>query len=97
MKLVEALEDRAAPFAIGTGFFDLHGTRPDVSLSRLLAPQNEKALLKWLRSQDLPLALFCENDHFARLACNVAKIAGMQIPDDHAAQFGLTGRLNRLS
>lgn len=97
---MEALESLSAPHGIEAGFFELRGTTPSVSLSRLLTPQNEKALLKWLLNQDLPLALFCENDHFARLVCNVARIAGLRIPDDLAvvgASDDVIGRLGEPS
>ena len=62
----------------------------------MLNPQNEKRLLKCFREQARPLALFCEDDHFARLACNVGKLAGLRIPEDLAvlgASDDVVGRL----
>ncbi|MGC6467521.1 MAG: helix-turn-helix domain-containing protein [Akkermansiaceae bacterium] len=96
IKFVEALAGRAAPFGIETGFIEVGGVPPNQSLSRLLNPQSEKKLLKCFQKHDLPLALFCEDDHFARLACNLAKLAGIRMPEDLAvlgASDDVVGRL----
>jgi LacI family transcriptional regulator len=96
MKFVEALAAKAEPFGIQTGFIEVKGIPPNQSLSRLLNPQSEKKLLKCFAAEELPLTLFCEDDHFARLACNVAKLAGLRIPEDVAvlgASDDVVGRL----
>lgn len=96
MRLVEALAEKTDPFGIETGFIEIKGVPPNQSLSRLLNPEGEKTLLKQFREEELPLTLFCEDDHFARLACNVAKLAGLRVPEDLAvvgASDDVVGRL----
>lgn len=96
MRFVDALAEKAGTFGIETGFIELEGIPPNQSLSRLLNPQKEKKLLKYFKEEKSPLALFCEDDHFARLACNVGLLAGIRIPEDLAvfgASDDVIGRL----
>ncbi len=84
MGVVAALAGRAAAFGIQTGFIGLSGTSPSESLSRLLAPEKENALRKRLLEEELPLAILCEDDYYARLACNVATAAGIRVSGELA-------------
>ena len=95
LAMMEAIRRRATPFGIGTGYLETGGRSPDEDLARLLAPDGERDLVAAFDGLPTGLALFCENDHFGRLACNMALRTGRAVPADLAvlgAGNGLIGR-----
>jgi LacI family transcriptional regulator len=60
---------------------------PEAEILRHLIHQPSKKLIADFENLSTPVAIVCENDHYARLVCQIAKILGRKIPED----FGILG------
>jgi AraC-like DNA-binding protein len=90
--LLDLLGRLAADARIEVGSLETRGRNPDEHLERLLAPRAERVLIRQFAALDGSLGLLAENDCFARLACDVAALAGKRVPADLAI-LGTAGDL----
>jgi LacI family transcriptional regulator len=59
---------------------NIQGPHPDVNRQRLIDVQHELELLSFLREIEKPAAVWCENDHIARMVCRAAAHIGVAVP-----------------
>jgi LacI family transcriptional regulator len=82
--LIERLKQRASRLGVEVGFVESGGTRVEADPARLLHPEAEHDLIARLSVLPHGVGLLCESDHLGRLACTVARHAGLRIPTDLA-------------
>lgn len=93
---MRALTEVASSAGMEVEAIETRRKNPDENLERLLTPEKESRLLREFSVMTGTAGLFAENDYFARLACNLASLAGKQVPGDLAILSGSGDLLGRL-
>ena len=78
------LRELAEPEGIEVTCLETRGRNPDEILDSLLVPASEHELIHQFAALKGSHGMFAENDYHARLACDLAALAGKRVPMDIA-------------
>lgn len=82
-QLVDNLRAKAEPLGLDVQAIEVHGgDDPETEITRHLIGKPGKKLLRSFEKLPNPIGIVCENDHYARLACQIAHALGKKIPRD---------------
>jgi LacI family transcriptional regulator len=87
--LVASLKKVASPRDLEVHAVEINGSQdPEADIRRHLVGHHDKKLLTDFNALPTPIGIFCENDHYARLACQIASAIGKVVPSDIAVLGG---------